>query len=198
VESSSFLIVLTGKTASGKDTISAKLRQKYPDLHRIITSTSRAIRPGEKDGVDYHFYTREKFKEKIESGDFVEYVEYGSNLYGTEKTELEAALHQACIWRIDPSRAGETRNFIKRAYSKEQADQLIEHLMVFYITTSEDVILMRLKGRNLPSLEIETRMHDDQAIWQEFKDKYDYVIDNAPGKLDETVEKIVEIIENKK
>ncbi len=190
----SLLIVLTGKTASGKDTIQSKLRQKYPNLHRIITSTSRVIRPGEKKDVDYHFYSRAEFKAKVETGDFVEWVEYGTNLYGTEKKELAAALTEDCIWRIDPSRAGETRDFIKRAFDPTDAEKLLSNLVVLYITTDQETILKRLQGRRLPAAEIEGRMKDDEMIWQEYKDKYDYVIENTPGKLDETVDKIINII----
>jgi len=197
VGTSALLIVLTGKTASGKDTILAKLRQKYPNLHKIITTTSRHKRRGEENGVDYHFITKEEFRKKIDSKDFVEFVEYGSNMYGTEKTELEAALSKTSIWRIDPSRAGEVRDFINRAFSKEQANQLLDHLVVFYITTNKDVILKRLKARNLPQKEIETRLDDDELIWQKFKNKYDYIIENTPGKLNETLARIINIIDIK-
>ncbi|TSC85422.1 MAG: guanylate kinase [Microgenomates group bacterium Gr01-1014_7] len=180
------LIVLTGKTASGKDTILAKLSQKYPDLHNIVTTTSRKIREGEHDDLDYHFISREEFKKRVDRGDFVEFVEYGNNLYGTEKKELEATLNHNAIWKIDPSMAGKVREVIKD-----------KKVLVIYITTSEEVILQRLQERNLTEDEIESRMADDEAFFQEFKDKYDYIIENVPGKLDETVDKIVKILESR-
>lgn len=179
------LLVLTGKTASGKDTVLAKLCQQYPDLRKIITTTSRKIREGEQNGVDYYFITEEDFKKKIDKGDFVEFVEYGGNLYGTEKKELEVALNQNSIWKIDPSGAGKVRDIIKD-----------KKVLVIYITSPEDVILQRLKERNLSEDEIDSRMADDEAFFQEFQDKYDYIIENVPGKLDETVDKIVKIVEN--
>lgn len=133
----------------------------------------------------------------IDSGEFVEYVEYGGNFYGTEKKELQLALSRACIWRIDPSRAGEIRDFIKRAFPKDQAEQLIYNLAVFYITADEQTILSRLHKRNLPEMEIEKRMQDDRTIWDHYHNQYDYVIENTPGKLDQTVDKIINIISKK-
>lgn len=192
------LIVLTGRTASGKDTIQTSLLSRYPTLKRVVTTTSRRIRPGERDGIDYHFLTAEEFKRKIATGDFLEYVEYGGNFYGTTKVELANALKQDTIWRIDPSRAGKIREFIKRSFPKDLAEQLIKRVLVIYITVSDEVVLERLGKRNLSEEEIDKRMADDAAIWQEFGKNYDYVIENVPGKLDQTIEKIVHIIETHK
>lgn len=179
------MIVITGKTASGKDTILAKLCQKYPSLRKIVTTTSRKMRADEKEGVDYHFITKEEFKKRIDNGDFVEYVEYGGNLYGTEKKKLEQAGNVNVIWKIDPSFAGKVKNVIKD-----------KKIVVIYITTADEVILQRLQERGISKEEIDSRMADDEAFFQEFKDKYDYIIENEPGKLDGTVDKISKIIEN--
>lgn len=176
------LIVITGKSASGKDTVVAKILSLHPNLKRVITTTSRKIRVGEINGVDYHFTTEAEFRQKISNGELVEYVEYGGNLYGTFKTELENSLNSDLIWKIDPSRAGKIRDLIH------------QDLLVIYINTSDDVILQRLKKRGLSEEEIDKRMADDAAIWQEFKDKYDYIVENVPGKLDQTVDQIVKII----
>jgi len=189
------LIVLTGKTASGKDTIKVDLLKRYPSLKLIVTTTSRVPRDGEKDGVDYHFLTRDQFEKKIKSGDFVEYVEYGGNLYGTQKTQLEQVLNTDSIWRIDPSRAGEIRKFIERAFPSETGEKLIKKVVVIYISVADDVVLQRLKKRNLSDTEIEKRMEDDRKIWSQSKDKYDYIVENVAGKLEETVNKIIKIIE---
>lgn len=173
------LIILTGKTASGKDTIISALLQKYPDFKKIITTTSRIPRDNEQDDIDYHFLTRDQFKKKIASAEFAEYVEYGGNLYGTYKAELKKALSQNTLWKIDPSRAGKIRQLIKR------------DLLVIYITVSDEVVLERLRKRNLSEEEIDKRMADDAAIWQEFGKNYDYVVENVPGHLNQTLDKIV-------
>lgn len=194
----SILLVLTGKTASGKDTIKSALLNKYPEFKKVVTTTSRIHRFNEKEGIDYYFLTREEFKTKIKLGEYVEYVEYGGNLYGTYKSELEQALSSDLIWRIDPSRAGEVRDFIKRSYPKDLAEKLIKNVLVIYITVSNQVILERLQKRNLPQAEIKKRMEDDQRIWQQYQKKYDFVVENLPGKLENTLKEIYHIIESHK
>ncbi len=188
-------LILTGKTASGKDTIKFNLLKKYPNLKKVMTSTSRSPRTNEANGIDYNFLSRAEFEKKAASGDFAEWVEYGGNLYGTEKKELEQALHGDILWKIDPSRAGEARIFLKRAFSKDIADQLIKKVIVIYITVSDEVVLQRLKKRDLPEMEIKKRMTDDAKIWQQYKNSYDFVIENIPGQLDQTVNKILAIVD---
>lgn len=179
------LIVLTGKTASGKDTVMAKILRELPDLKRIVTTTSRPPRNGEKSGVDYNFISKEEFGRKIENGDFIEYVEYGGNLYGTEKVQILNSLDSNLIWRIDPSRAGKVRELVK---------DFTTNVTVVYLTTDDKTILQRLKARNLKEEEIVKRMQDDEKLWDEHKDNYDFIIENTPGKLQETVDQIIEII----
>lgn len=177
------LLVLTGKTASGKDTLIAKLLQKYPDFKKVLTSTSRRIREGEKEDVDYSFLSREEFRQKINQGDFLEYVKYGGNLYGTEKTRINKETN--LIWKIDPSMAGKVK-------------QLFPDSITVYITVDNRVALERLKKRGLSEEEIAKRMHADQKFWELYKDKYDYIVENVPGKLEETIKQISAIIGTKK
>lgn len=176
------IIILTGKTASGKDTIMAKLLEGFPDFRRVITTTSRTPRDGEKNGVDYNFISKEDFKKKIENGDFIEYVQYAGNFYGTEKSQLGS---DQIIWRIDPSRAAKIKELIKD-----------KKTLVIYLTVSDDVVRRRLKERDLPQQEIERRMREDKDFWEKYKDNYDFVIENVPGKLEQTLDKITQIIED--
>ncbi len=177
------LIILTGKTASGKDTVIAKLLSKFPNFKKVMTTTSRTPRAGEKNGVDYFFISKADFKSKIDQGLFFEYVEYGGNFYGTEKTQL-ASTGQGLIWRIDPSRAGKIRQLIDSP------------VLVIYLTVPDSVVLERLKKRGFNEKDIEKRMREDQQYWEEYKGNYDFVVENIPGKLDQTVDKIIQIIEN--
>lgn len=178
------LIILTGKTASGKDTVIAQLLAQLPDFKKILTTTSRLPRPGEQDGVDYHFISREQFQKKIADNEFIEYVEYGGNLYGTEKSLFYN--HNGLIWKIDPSRAGKARDLIK------------EPLTVIYLTVADEVVLERLRARGLSREEIDKRMADDKRMWEENKAGYDFIVENIPNQLEKTVDKIVEIIENQR
>lgn len=191
------LIILTGKTASGKDTVMEHLLRKFPAFKRIVTTTSRSMRPGEQNGKDYNFLSREDFENKIERGEFIEYVEYSGNLYGTEKVQITNNLNQGLIWRIDPSRAGKIKDFIKSAFDQNIADDLLKRVLSIYLTVDDTDILERLKRRNLGEEEITRRMQEDAKFWQEFKDNYDFVVNNVPGKLDETVQKVVDILQNR-
>lgn len=175
------LIVLTGKTASGKDTVMNKVLSRFPDLKRVVSSTSRKQRNGEKDGKDYFFLNKEEFKRKIENDDFIEYVEYAGNLYGTEKNQLipESNL----IWRIDPSRAGKIRDLIKD-----------KNILVVYLTVDNATVLERLVKRGFPQEEINRRMQEDQTFWDKYQDNYDFVVENVPGKLGETVNQVCNLI----
>lgn len=175
------LLILTGKTASGKDTIMKALISRYPNLNRVISITSRAKRFGEQEGFDYNFVSKEEFKRKIENGDFLEYVEYGGNFYGTEKSQIKE--NQDLIWRIDPSRAAIVRDLIK------------DKVLVIYINIPDEVALERLRTRGLQDSEIAKRMEDDKKMWLEYKDKYDYIIENVTGKLSETIDKVSKIID---
>lgn len=175
------LIIITGKTASGKDTVVGKILEKDPEFKKVLTTTSRVPRNAEVNGRDYHFISESEFKRKIETGDFLEYVEYGGNLYGTQKNQINP--NEDLIWKIDPSMAG-------------KAKQLFPDALVVYINTGDEIVLKRLRERGLSEQEIEKRMQNDQQFWQRYKDSYDYVVENMPGKLDNTIDKIVQIIQN--
>lgn len=181
------LIILTGKTASGKDTILKLLLSKYPGFKKVITTTSRPPRAHEIEGKDYYFLTRGEFEQKIKMDEFIEHVDYGGNLYGTFKTELENSLNSDLIWKIDPSRAGVIREYIKDFFDPEK-------ILVIYITTDDQTILQRLKERGLTQEEIDRRREDDEQFWQQFRNNYDFVVENIPGKLNETMDKIITIL----
>ncbi|MBI3103713.1 hypothetical protein HYZ05_02120 [Candidatus Daviesbacteria bacterium] len=176
------LIVLTGKTASGKDTLIKRILVKYPNFKKVLTTTSRTPRQDEVDGVDYNFIPRPEFKQKIDHGDFLEYVEYGGNFYGTEKPQINLA--EDLIWKIDPSMAGKVK-------------LVFPECIIIYIATDNETVLKRLKERGFSDEEINKRMQADQKFWDLYHASYDYVVENVPGKLDETIEKIVKIIEDK-
>lgn len=178
---SKILLVLTGKTTAGKDTVMSLLLAKYPDLKRVVTTTSRKIRPGEQNMVDYNFVSEDEFKQKIANDDFIEYVNYAGNMYGTEKSQLNT--DSDLIWRIDPSRAGQIKDLIKD-----------KKLLVVYLTVDDTVVYERLRRRGLPEEDIAKRMHEDKNFWEKYKDNYDFVVENVPGKLDETINQVSEII----
>lgn len=86
------LFVLSGPSGVGKSTVLAKVRELVPDLWYSISATTRAMRPGEVDGVNYHFVSRQRFDELIATGRLLEYARFAGNLYGTPRDAVEKRL----------------------------------------------------------------------------------------------------------
>ena len=86
------VFVITGPSGVGKGTLIRGLLARVPELELSVSATTRAPRPGEQDGVDYHFLTPEQFEARVASGDFVEHAEYSGNRYGTLRSELDRHL----------------------------------------------------------------------------------------------------------
>jgi guanylate kinase len=82
------LVLLMGPTGSGKGTLTRHVKKVFPELQVTISCTTRAKRPGEEDGREYHFLTPEAFDEHISNGDFLEWATFGKNNYGTLKQEI--------------------------------------------------------------------------------------------------------------
>ena len=86
------LVVLTGPSGVGKGTVVAEVRRLRPDLWVSVSATTRAPRPGEVDGVAYHFWDADRFARTIEAGGFLEWAEFAGNRYGTPLAEVQARL----------------------------------------------------------------------------------------------------------
>ena len=86
------VFVITGPSGVGKGTLIRGLLERVPQLELSVSATTRLPRPGERDGVDYHFLTPEEFERHVEAGDFVEHAIYSGNRYGTLRSELERRL----------------------------------------------------------------------------------------------------------
>jgi guanylate kinase len=83
------VFVITGPSGVGKGTLIRGLMERLPRLDLSVSATTRAPRPGEEDGVDYHFLSSEEFERRVEDGDFVEHADYAGRRYGTLRSELE-------------------------------------------------------------------------------------------------------------
>lgn len=88
------LIVFTGPSGVGKGTLLRALRDRYPALQLSISATTRSPRPGEVDGKDYYFVSRDQFQAMVERGELLEWAEFAGNFYGTPKTSVEQQLEQ--------------------------------------------------------------------------------------------------------
>ena len=88
------LIVISGPSGAGKGTICKALLEKHDDIFISVSATTRNPRVGEVDGVNYHFLTKEEFKQRIAEDDFLEHAEVYGNYYGTPKSSVEKMLDE--------------------------------------------------------------------------------------------------------
>ena len=194
------LIILTGFSGSGKDTVMEKLLKTRPEIQRIVTHTSRPMRPGEKHGKDYYFVSNEEFESLIKKDKFIEHVMYGSHYKGTLKNEFQKIFQgQSIIWRIDMSRAAIVENTFLEKFDKETATNLISVTKKIIITVSPEEALERYKKREGAKADIDEfqkRINNDLAIWKNSRNNFSHVVENMSDKLDETLEKLIKIIEN--
>ena len=82
------VFVITGPSGVGKGTLIRELRERVPAVELSVSATTREPRPGEEDGVDYHFLSRQEFDRRVAAGDFLEWAEYSGNRYGTLRSEV--------------------------------------------------------------------------------------------------------------
>lgn len=177
------MIVISGPAGSGKGTVNAHLL-KRDDFVYSVSATTRAPRPGEVDGINYHFITREDFLSRIESGDMLEYTEYCGNFYGTPRKEAEAVLASGknLILEIEVEGAGN----VKRAFP--------EAVLILLLPPSFAVQEQRLRGRGTETEEkIAARLHRTHEELSLFS-QYDYVIYNRDGCDVEAAEDILAIV----
>lgn len=178
------LIIISAPSGNGKDTVIEALLKIIPNSTRFITTTSRPPRPGNQEGVDYYFISKEEFENKIKNNEFLEYNFYAGNYYGTEKKRLEEMLsnHSVVFSAIE----------VNGKHNLDKAK--VKNLSIFLLPDSLEILKNRIRIRGGVSEElIEERMKTAQHEIENSLD-YDYRIVNENGKLDETIDKLAKII----
>jgi len=179
------LIVISGPSGVGKDAVLERMRQRRLPFHFVVTATSRPQRPGEVDGEDYFFVSREQFEAMIEHGELIEHALVYNQYKGIPKKQVQDALAsgQDVIMRIDVQGAATVRRLYPEA------------LLIFLTTRSEEELVGRLKSRETETPE-SLRLRLSTAR-QEFEQLglFDYLVVNADGQLDEAVDTISAIIQ---
>jgi guanylate kinase len=143
--SAPLLILISAPSGGGKTTLCDLLLAELPNLTRAITCTTRPPRPGEKDGVDYHFFTAEEFLKRLHAGNFLEHATVYGNSYGLLKSELLSKLRAGkdVLLNVDVQGAATIR-------AAAQAEpELHEALVTVFLTpASVEILAARLKKRN--------------------------------------------------
>ena len=145
--------MITGPSGVGKGTLIRGLLQRVPELELSVSATTRAPRPGEIEGTDYHFLTPEQFDERVRGEEFVEHAIYSGNRYGTLRAELERRIREGVpvVLEIEVEGARQVRCAMP------------ESLAVFIAPPSAEALRARLVGRGTdPADQIEQRMRTAQ------------------------------------
>ena len=176
------IFVVSGPSGSGKSTLIREVRQKVPDLGYSISHTSRPPRGKEKNGVEYHFVSRENFQRMIDSGEFVEWAEVYQDLYGTSVASLRSQITAGrdVIMDIDVQGARNIKDHFKDA------------ILIYVLPPSMDVLEKRLRERRTDDEKtIRTRL---TKAGMEIKNcvSYDYLVFN--DQLDQAVEELKSIL----
>lgn len=162
------LFVVAGPSGAGKGTLIAEILRRYPRTWLSVSATTRTPRPGEKEGIQYHFLEEDEFRELARRGEFLEWAEVHGNLYGTPRSRVEEKRSQGkdVILEIDVQGARQVR-------SKDPGA-----VTIFVQPPSIEVLEERLRGRGTEGEE-ELRKRLENALEESReKDDYDYVVIN--------------------
>ncbi len=176
--------MITGPSGVGKGTLIRSLIDRIPALELSVSATTRPPRPGERDGVAYHFLGRDEFDARVAAGDFVEWAEYSGNRYGTLRAELEERLRRGApvVLEIEVQGARQVR------------DQLPDAVQVFIAPPSGETLRTRLIGRGTDTQEQVRRRLETAAEELAAQPEFTHVVIN--DRLEEAVGSLVAIVEH--
>lgn len=176
------ILILSGPSGCGKSTLLKEVYKDIGDYYFSISTTTRAPRTGEVNGVDYFFVTKEEFEKDIENNDFLEYALVHGNYYGTSLKPINKALDEAKLVIFDIDVQG-------HEIVRKKLDSIVTS--VFITTPSLKVLEERLNTRNTDSIDIiENRIKNAKGEVEFFQD-YDYLIIN--DDLDLAAKELVSI-----
>jgi guanylate kinase len=179
------VFVITGPSGVGKGTLIRGLMDRVPQLALSVSATTRAPRPGEQDGVDYHFLQPEEFERRVQAGDFVEHADYAGRRYGTLRSELDERVREGApvVLEIEVQGARQVRAALPEA------------VQVFIAPPSLEALRARLTGRGTDDPEeVERRLRvaeQELAAQPEFR----HVVVN--DRLEDALEELTGIVGGK-
>ena len=179
------IFIVSGPSGAGEDSVIEGLRNHF-EIERVVTTTTRAMRPTESQGKPYYFITKEEFEENINRDKMAEWAEeYNNNFYGVTREELERVASSGCvgIWKIE----------YKGVITAKK--KFPEIKSIYIAAPSLEILRKRILQRdsNLSQEFLAERMEYTKE-WIRHEGIYDYKVVNEEGKLDETVLKVADII----
>lgn len=176
------IIVLTGPSGVGKGTILKKVIQQIPNLVLSVSATTRPIREGEADGINYHFKSKVEFKRLIEEGKMLEWAMFADNYYGTYQDAVQDELDQGndVILEIEVKGAMQVKQKFPQA------------ILLFIAPPSVEDLKTRLEGRATESLDIISKRLNIAGDELKMIDQFDHKVVN--DDLESAIEKVKRII----
>lgn len=178
------VLIISGPSGSGKDTILKKVFERMPELKFSISTITRNMRPGEVEGEKYNFISREEFEDRLSRNMFLEHNVFVGNYYGTPREPVEYVLENGgeIIIEVDVNGAANIRKNLKNTVS------------IFIMPPSFEVLKARLSGRGTDSVESVNKRMNEALAEIARADEYDYIVVN--DRLDEAVNDVITIIKN--
>lgn len=180
------LLVVSGPSGCGKDTVVQNLIGRHPEIEVSVSATSRAPRGSEVEGVDYHYVTKEEFENYIKQDMLLEYTEYVGNYYGTLKSEVDNRISKGidCVLVIEVNGAAQ----VKKAYPNCTT--------VFIMAPSMEELERRLKKRGTETMEsMMKRLHRAEQEMEEAGAYHYQLVNDDPA---ECAKKLYEILQERK
>ncbi len=182
--SNPLLVVLSGPSGVGKDTVLAGLKKSPHRFHFVVTANTRPKRPDEVEGVDYHFITKERFAQMIEQDELLEHAVVYGDYKGIPKQQVRDALASGkdVLMRLDVQGAATVRRLVPGA------------VLIFLTTPTEEELIARLRARKTePPDALQLRIAESR---QEMKrvGEFDYVVINREDRLDQAVADVLAIV----
>ena len=184
VRNKGILAVISGFSGAGKGTLMKELLKNYDNYSLSISATTRQPRPGERDGVDYFFVTKERFKEMIKNDELLEYAQYVDNFYGTPRAYVEAEMNKGkdVILEIEIQGALKVRA------------KFPDSVLIFITTPSAKELFDRLKKRGTETDEVIKKRIERATLEANGVEAYDYILIN--DNLDKTVKHLNYLIQD--
>jgi guanylate kinase len=177
------VFVITGPSGVEKGTLIRGLLERVPGLELSVSATTRAPRPGERDGTAYHFLSAEEFERRAQDGEFVEHATYSGSRYGTLRSELERRVRDGAPVVLEIELQG----------ARQVRESLPEALAVFIAPPSQDALRARLVGRGTDAPEqIEQRLSTAQREL-EAQTEFAHVVVN--DRLEQATQALARIVQ---
>ena len=181
------IVVFSGPSGSGKNALLAGVLARCDACVRLVTATTRAVRDGEQHGVDYYFLSTEEFLTGIDTGDIPEHWHAAdtNRYYGTYVPALKESLAQGNV--ILGQLQIEGFRYLKKAFGA---------LGVFVVADSHQELERRIRERqpDITNEEMQERLQKADEEVHEHAQEYDYTVVNARGKLDDTIQEVMDIL----